>query len=77
MTLQISYAGVPTLLWVLPMYVHMEEHLTAWQQDIQQPVALQLAASAGLEKLQKYHSIAKSSQFNIITTSKSNNICHF
>lgn len=59
------------------MYVHMEEHLTTWFQDSSQPVALQLAASAGLEKLQKYHSIAKSSQFNIIATSKSSNIHHF
>ncbi|KAJ3753352.1 ribonuclease H-like domain-containing protein, partial [Lentinula raphanica] len=70
-TLQMSRSDTPTIPYVLPMYRHMEVTLQELETDVALSFSIQTAITVGLEKLAKYHELAKRNQFYIIAT-----ICH-
>jgi len=51
------------------MYEFMRRHLDSFINDANQPIDLQSAARAGLEKLNQYYIKARGCQFNVIATS--------
>lgn len=67
-TLQMSHSKTPTLPWVLPMYEHMDRHLKKHIADDSQLPLLRVAAVAGMQKLNKYHTMARDCQYNVIAT---------
>ncbi|KAJ7809364.1 hypothetical protein B0H14DRAFT_2379796 [Mycena olivaceomarginata] len=67
-TKQMSHSSIPTLPWVLPLYIGMRAHLRSSRDDSTLPASLRSAATAALEKLEGYFSKACDSQLNIIST---------
>ncbi|KXN86983.1 hypothetical protein AN958_09412 [Leucoagaricus sp. SymC.cos] len=66
-----SLSHTPTLPWVLPMFVHMQRHLSRYSErlgTVTTTLTIHEAAAAGLTKLQGYFEKTKSCQFNVIAT---------
>jgi len=68
-TLQMSQNKVPTILFVLPLYHKMEQHLEAVSTDPGVTFKVQHAVDKGLDKLRKYSIPAKLHHSYIIRTS--------
>ncbi|KAJ3771490.1 hypothetical protein FB446DRAFT_645122, partial [Lentinula raphanica] len=68
-TLQMSRSDTPTIPYVLPMYRHMEITLQELEADVTLLFSIQAAVTVGLQKLAKYHELAKRNQFYVIATS--------
>ncbi|KAF5372079.1 hypothetical protein D9758_005096 [Tetrapyrgos nigripes] len=66
-----SHVDMPTLLFVLPMYRHMEKKLQTLKKDLTLPPVFSTAINAGLLKLNKYYDLAHTNQFYVIAT-----VCH-
>jgi hypothetical protein len=75
-----SQSSTPTLPFVLPMYELMKNGLSAQANDPNLSPQLQLAAAAGINKLNKYYPKAWSNQFNVLATgmcfTESNTVIH-
>ncbi|CDO77912.1 hypothetical protein BN946_scf184727.g1, partial [Trametes cinnabarina] len=67
-THEMSYAGRPTLPFVLPVYEQMRKSLQAHVEDATLPPPLRNAVAAGLLKLQEYYQYAKESQYTVVAT---------
>jgi hypothetical protein len=70
-TLKMSMNKQPTLCWVLPMYLHMEQKMYAAASDTKLDVNIRDAVHAALPKLNKYYKMAKRNKNNILATSQS------
>ncbi|KAF5332385.1 hypothetical protein D9758_018913 [Tetrapyrgos nigripes] len=69
-THMMSQADTPTLPFVLPMHRHMDKKLRALGKDPKYS-KYSSAIDAGLQKLSKYHELAKTNQFYVVATGKS------
>lgn len=76
-TLQMSMESVPTLPFVLPLYLSMETKLKSYAirpdnepRDTSVPWKIRAAAKVALEKLYKYKRLADNNQFYTIATGK-------
>ncbi|KAI0363170.1 hypothetical protein BV20DRAFT_930129, partial [Pilatotrama ljubarskyi] len=67
-THEMSYAGRPTLPFVLPVYEQMRKSLQAHAEDASLPPTLRNAVAAGLLKLQEYYQYAKDSHYTVVAT---------
>jgi len=64
-----SHDKIPTILFVLPLYLRMQEALEKAAHAPSVPPGLRVAVLAGKQKLEKYHSIARGNQFYRLGTS--------
>jgi hypothetical protein len=67
-TLQMSRARTPTSPWVIPVYEHMNNHLSKAGADTNLLPSVRTAALAGLQKLMKYHPKATECPHLILAT---------
>ncbi len=63
-----SHSKSPTIPFVLPLYYKMQQHLQAVVDSPHYSFTLQSAAEKGLEKLEKYFSIAREHHAYILGT---------
>ncbi|EJD50444.1 hATC-domain-containing protein [Auricularia subglabra TFB-10046 SS5] len=63
-----SQSGQPTLPWVVPMYHLMDTHLRATIANAKLPERIRAAATAGLKKLDQYHTLAQANHYNYLAT---------
>jgi hypothetical protein len=69
-TEKMSMSKQPTLSWVLPMYLHMENEMNKalLQKDLDSHIKHGIRAA--IPKLLKYYNMAKENRCNILATSK-------
>ncbi|KAJ7200427.1 hypothetical protein GGX14DRAFT_372393, partial [Mycena pura] len=68
-TLQMSHANIPTIPFVLPLYLRMKQVLQAHVLNPSILPQLRTAVLAGMQKLEKYHALARDNQFYRLGTS--------
>lgn len=68
-TLELSKTGTPNISFVLPLYLKMQSHLETIVNDVELTFGLSHAAQKGLDKLNKYYTIAQDHHAYVVGTS--------